>query len=85
MKAKRPPNWRLLLHMPFMHSETLDDQRWCIDLFLTHGPEDNLLYARAHHDVIRRFGRFPHRNAALQSISTPEELRFLDQEGRSFA
>lgn len=85
LKANRQRTWRVFVYMPFMHSEKLDDQRWCVDLFLTHGPDDNIAYARAHHDIIRRFGRFPHRNAALQRVSTPEELEFLQREGSSFA
>jgi uncharacterized protein (DUF924 family) len=41
-------------------------------------------YARRHHDIIARFGRFPHRNALLGRVSTPEELEFLKQPGSTF-
>jgi uncharacterized protein (DUF924 family) len=40
--------------------------------------------AQRHHDIIARFGRFPHRNAALGRSSTPQELEFLKQPGSSF-
>lgn len=56
---------RCFLYMPFMHSEDLDDQRRSVMLFAALGNEDNLKYAQDHHDMIKRFGRFPHRNAVL--------------------
>jgi uncharacterized protein (DUF924 family) len=46
--------------------------------------DDTLRYALAHRDIIRRFGRFPHRNAILGRQSTPQELEFLKQPGSSF-
>ena len=46
--------------------------------------ESFLDYARRHHDIIARFGRFPHRNALLGRESTPEEIEFLKQPGSSF-
>lgn len=84
LKAHRPPDWRHFLYLPLMHSEDLSDQRRCVDLLLTHGPEEPLPYARAHLDVIARFGRFPHRNAVLGRPSTEEEARFLAQAGTGF-
>lgn len=84
LKAHRPDPWRAFLYLPFMHSEDLADQRRCLDLHLTHGPDAPLPYARAHHDIIARFARFPHRNAILGRESTPEELVFLQHHGAGF-
>ena len=56
---------RGFLYMPFQHSENLADQRRSLLLFTALGDEEQLLYARKHHEVIERFGRFPHRNAIL--------------------
>lgn len=71
--------------MPFMHSESLDDQDHCVAWFEAAGTfADNLKYAEQHRDIIRRFGRFPHRNAILGRASTPDELAFLEQPGSSF-
>ena len=56
---------RGFLYMPFEHSEDLRDQRRSLLLFTALGNDEMLRYARLHHDVIERFGRFPHRNAIL--------------------
>ena len=84
----RLPVERLFLYMPFEHSERLADQERACELTapLAAYPEtgDVLRYAIAHRDIIRRFGRFPHRNAVLGRPSTPEELEFLKQPGSSF-
>jgi uncharacterized protein (DUF924 family) len=56
---------RGFLYMPFQHSEDLRDQRRSLLLFTALGSAEHLRYARLHHDVIERFGRFPHRNAML--------------------
>lgn len=71
---------RHFLYMPFMHSEDLATQAQSLQLFTELGIADGLKYARHHHDVIERFGRFPHRNAILGRRSTPEELEFLKAE-----
>jgi uncharacterized protein (DUF924 family) len=71
------------LYMPFMHSEELADQLHCVDLFRSSGNTENLKYAEEHADIIRRFGRFPHRNRILGRLSTPAEQAFLDQGGFS--
>ncbi len=68
---------RAFLYMPFMHSETLEDQELALRLFDQPGLEDNLRFARHHHDIIKRFGRFPHRNDALGRASTPAENEYL--------
>jgi uncharacterized protein (DUF924 family) len=74
---------RMFLYMPFMHSEDITDQDRCIGLFSS-GLQQWLPYAEQHRDIIRRFGRFPHRNALLGRPSTSEELGFLKQPGSSF-
>ena len=56
---------RGFLYMPFEHSEDLRDQVQSLLLFTALGNDEHLKYARLHHDVIQRFGRFPHRNAVL--------------------
>jgi uncharacterized protein (DUF924 family) len=71
------------LYMPFMHSEELADQIRCVELFHETGNADNLEYARRHADIIRRFGRFPHRNPILGRAMTAEEQAFLDSGGFS--
>ena len=70
--------------MPMMHSEDLAVQKASLPLFLEHSGEDNHDYAVKHHDIIERFGRFPHRNAILGRSSTEEELEFLSKPGSSF-
>jgi uncharacterized protein (DUF924 family) len=74
---------RMFLYMPFMHSEDIADQDRCVDLFAS-GLKRWLPYAEQHRDIVRRFGRFPHRNALLGRPSTPEELEFLKKPGSSF-
>lgn len=59
------PQQRGFLYMPFQHSEALDDQLRSVGLFTALGDAGQLRYAQLHHDVIDRFGRFPHRNAML--------------------
>ena len=82
------PVERLFVYLPFEHSETLADQDWSCELTkpLDAYPETNDVYRYAllHRDIIRRFGRFPHRNAILGRTSTPEELEFLKGPGSSF-
>lgn len=65
------------LYMPFMHSENPEDQERSVALFEAAGLESNLRFARHHRDLIRRFGRFPHRNAILGRASTDKELDYL--------
>jgi uncharacterized protein (DUF924 family) len=77
------PGMRSFFYLPFMHSEELADQERCIALYLAAQDDDGLKWAREHADIIRRFGRFPHRNATLGRNSTPNEKAFLD--GGSFS
>jgi uncharacterized protein (DUF924 family) len=75
-KEERP-----FFYLPYMHSETLADQERCYELCHAAEDEGTLKYAELHADIIRRFGRFPHRNAALGRVTTPEEQAFLDGGG----
>jgi uncharacterized protein (DUF924 family) len=77
------PTDRQFFYLPFEHSEALADQDRACALFRAEGDADKLKWAELHADIIRRFGRFPHRNAALGRVSTPEELAFLDSGGFS--
>ena len=62
------------LYMPFQHSENLADQNRSLLLFTRLGDAEQLGYATKHHDIIERFGRFPHRNAMLGRAPRPDEL-----------
>lgn len=83
-----PPVMRQFAYMPFEHSEALADQDFSCLLFAALEKDlpghDILDYAERHRAIIARFGRFPHRNAALGRDSTPEETEFLRQPGSSF-
>lgn len=73
---------RQFCYMPFMHSENLIDQDFCVKMMaerMTSG--NNLHHARKHWEVIEMFGRFPHRNAILDRQSTPVEEKFLAEGG----
>ena len=79
---------RWFLYMPFEHSESLALQERGVDLMRALASETGLSgplpWAERHRDVVRRFGRFPHRNAILGRASTPEEAAFLAQPGSRF-
>jgi uncharacterized protein (DUF924 family) len=77
------PALREFLYMPLMHSEDLADQARCVALFRTAGGTENLKYAERHADIIRRFGRFPHRNRIFGRTTTADEQAFLDGGGFS--
>lgn len=84
-----PPWQRWFAYLPFEHSESLLEQERSVALFSAlaaghPGCEGFLDYAHRHHEVIARFGRFPHRNAALGRPSTPEETSYLAQPGSGF-
>ena len=74
---------RPIFYLPFMHSELLADQEESLRLHQAFGDPDLVGYAAEHRDIIKRFGRFPHRNRALGRDSTPAELEFL--QGGGFA
>ncbi len=82
------PVERLFIYLPFEHSEELEDQlRSCElnePLAAFAETSDVYRYALRHRDIVQRFGRFPHRNAALGRPSTPEEISFLKEPGSSF-
>src|SRR5215470_9891404 len=69
---------RGFFYLPFMHSETLADQERSLALYRAVGDADHLKYAQEHADIVRRFGRFPHRNAVLGRVTTHDEQAFLD-------
>jgi uncharacterized protein (DUF924 family) len=73
-----PKQLRLFFYLPFEHSESLADQERSVALHTAIGMEE---WAVRHRDIIRRFGRFPHRNAVLGRETTPEEKAFLDGGG----
>lgn len=79
-----PPNHRVFMYMPYMHSESRVIHAVAEQLFRQPGLETNLKYELKHKAIIDRFGRFPHRNAILGRESTPEERAFLAQPGSSF-
>ena len=75
---------RQFFYLPLMHSECLADQERCVRLMMTRMPEtgaSNLVHARAHREVIRRFGRFPYRNEALARQTHGAEAAFLAAGG----
>jgi uncharacterized protein (DUF924 family) len=82
------PDERMFAYLPFEHSESLADQERCLALMkeISASPDtaDLPKWAEAHLVIIRRFGRFPHRNAALGRESTPEEIAFLKEPGSNF-
>lgn len=75
------PALRIFFYLPFEHSEAMADQDRTVALIETLGDATYLKYAEAHRDVIRRFGRFPHRNRALARVNTAEEQAWLDAGG----
>nr|WP_315258097.1 DUF924 family protein [uncultured Duganella sp.] len=87
-----PPFQRAFVYMPLEHAEELPMQEQAVALFTrlaasepgNQGLAGMLDYARRHREVIRRFGRFPHRNEILQRASTPAEVAFLKQPGSKF-
>ncbi|MEL6643430.1 MAG: DUF924 family protein [Pseudomonadota bacterium] len=75
---------RQFFYLPLMHSECLSDQERSVRLILTRMPnhgESNLLHAKAHREVIRKFGRFPYRNEALDRSTQPSEQAYLNDGG----
>lgn len=79
------PTLRPFLYLPFEHSEHPADQELSVELFTTlqdeTGDAESLRWAVEHRDIIARFGRFPHRNAALGRQTTPSEQAYLDGGG----
>jgi uncharacterized protein (DUF924 family) len=75
------PMERQFLYLPFEHSEDPADQERSLKLFRANDDAEALKWAELHADIIRRFGRFPHRNAILGRATTPAEQAFLDSGG----
>ena len=71
---------KAFLYLPFMHSEALQDQERSVELYEKAKLSDNLRFARHHRDIIKRFGRFPHRNKILGRQSTDAELAYLQSK-----
>ncbi|WP_293036689.1 DUF924 family protein [Moorena sp. SIO1F2] len=82
------PVQRWFIYLPFEHSENLEHQRYCVELFSTLKDDPDsastINYAYRHLEVIERFGRFPHRNKILGRVNTPEEEEFIKLPGSSF-
>jgi len=82
------------LFHPFHHAENIADQNRCIALYETlleecHSDwrehiDGHLKFAREHCEIVRKFGRFPHRNEVLRRQSTPDEQAFLEQDARTY-
>ncbi|MDA1090463.1 MAG: DUF924 domain-containing protein [Proteobacteria bacterium] len=75
---------RTFLYLPFEHSEAAEDQETSLRLFGSLADKSLLVWAEKHQAIIDRFGRYPHRNAALGRPSTDAELAFLKEDGSSF-
>lgn len=89
LEQQLPPVARWFFYLPLEHSEALADQHEAVRRFEGLPPDSPeragvVDYAHRHREVIARFGRFPHRNAALGRPSTADELQFLAQPGSSF-
>jgi uncharacterized protein (DUF924 family) len=79
------PDMRQFFYLPFQHHEDPDSQARAVALtarmVADGGAPDGLKYARLHQELIARFGRFPHRNAVMGRIATPEETEYLASGG----
>ena len=74
-----PDGQRPFIYMPLMHSENLETQEMSVVVFEKRmEDQSNLPWAIEHRDIIKRFGRFPHRNVLLGRESTEEELQYLE-------
>ena len=79
--AQAPDSMHGFFYLPFEHSENLADQERAVAFFTAVGDADGLKWAQLHADIIRRFGRFPHRNVVLGRATTTDEQAFLDAGG----
>ena len=84
LEAEMNMHKRQFFLMPMMHSEDLEIQKQSLPLFKTLTSESAYDYAVRHHDIVKRFGRFPHRNQILNRPSSEDEITFLAQPGSSF-
>lgn len=69
--------------MPYMHSENLEDQQACVDIMTAQGLDGYIKSAVQHLEIIKNFGRFPHRNDLLKREMSESEREFLNQGGFS--
>jgi uncharacterized protein (DUF924 family) len=74
---------KAFLYMPFMHSENIKDQNLSVTLFEKAGLEKNLRFAEHHREIIKRYGRFPHRNKIIGRESSADEIAYLNS-GKAF-
>ena len=74
------PAFRRFFYLPFMHSESVRHQERSVALNESLGDPDSITWARHHHAIVARFGRFPHRNEILGRETTPEEAQFLKDD-----
>ncbi len=79
-----PMSWRQFMIMPFMHSESLAIHEQYLPLFEQLNDDNTLEFEHRHRDIIKQFGRYPHRNEALDRPSSDAEKEFLEQPGSSF-
>ncbi|WP_027469298.1 DUF924 family protein [Deefgea rivuli] len=78
------PVERSFLYLPFMHSESLMIHELAVSLYTENGLQNNLDFELKHQAIIEQFGRYPHRNAILGRVSTPEEVEFLQLPNSGF-
>ena len=87
LDRKVAPELQPFFYLPFEHSERIEDQDRAVELCAAHrdatGDKSTYDWAILHRDIIRRFGRFPHRNRCLGRVTTPEEQAYLDGGGFS--
>lgn len=94
MDKEMPISHKVVTYMPFMHSENLEDQEQCIELFknlqnevpeaVKESVQGNIDYAIKHRDVVKEYGRFPHRNQILGRESTDKEKEYLSNPDAGF-
>ena len=75
---------RNFMYLPYMHSESLIIHDLAIELYKANGDESSIEFEVKHRDIIKKFGRYPHRNIILNRQSTNEEIAFLKRAGSSF-
>ena len=79
-----PPMFRGFFYLPFEHAENLADQETGVGLMPRTERPRSVKAAKEHRDIIATFGRFPHRNPLLGRNSTPEEIAYMEDGGKSF-
>ncbi|MDT8383635.1 MAG: DUF924 family protein [Gammaproteobacteria bacterium] len=77
---KLEKNHLSFLFMPLMHSENIDHQELSVELFKKYELKDNITFAEHHRDIVKKYGRFPHRNQILGRESSEAEIEYLSSE-----